>query len=471
VRLVDLDAANATVLTAESCDDSGDCELSSAHRIALAGLSHRSFALLRVDSPAAAASKRVQLDLESPQLRFRLGDTSCTVRDGGPDEPGLFLTVDRPGRDPIQLQVVLAAYDVHSMYDHVHLSGHYTMLTFGEPAPVKYSHIVAEVEEGGAFATLTMSFVKETQWLVLPPWSPIRLTGQVTMQLSQDLLREVDTGRLSVPVTTRLHPILRDEVEVVLRFRVVGFQNEGKFSVDSNGLENLEHHLIKDKRIEYSYQPVSRFIQIKDPVRNLKLTVLNDRAQGGTSPAQGVIELNVARANDGRDIKGMVEPLREPQLVVLKHTLVLEDAETLTFRAQQVQADTPWLYMHHKPGQVKGLKLPPRQTNDSSEYPYLRVQLEFKPDGYLLRLFNMHDTEATTVPCLFSFVASLYSLERPFSLEPRSLDYTMTRQDVLDHNYIWRNKTSVLANMPEVQKGKPWTIPALSIRTYKLEWT
>src|SRR3990167_5313453 len=466
-KVVLLDQHNTSLPFSETCDDIVGCDATSVRPVLVPALAHRTFRLVRTDRPKAVQT--VRLTRDSPTHSFAIANTSLTVTDGGAEEPGLRVTYAAPNKDPVTLHISLAAYDTSSLYQMNFISGHYCMVTHGDAAPIQYSQLRVQVDEATAHVTVHIFFERAVRVMSLSPWSPVQTRGNVKVQFSEEELRRAKEGTVVLRVAANFHPILRDEADFVLRYRVVGLENEGKFYVGSNGLEALETTLKKDKRIEYSYQPVSKFIQIKDPVRNLKLTVLNDRAQGGVSPAAGTLELDIARANNGRDMKGMYEALREPYRLSLRHTVVVEAVDSFEFRKQQVAADTPLLYLHHKPGKVNSVKRPP--TNHSlPDYPYLRIQLEVKPDGYLVRFYNMHDEQPTTVDCLFNFLATLYSIDRPFSLQPRSLDYTLTREDVMAQNYLWRKKTSVIANIQEVQKGKPWTIGALSMATYKLAW-
>src|SRR3990167_7991518 len=466
-KVVLLDQHNTSLPFSETCDDIIGCDATSVRPVLVPALAHRTFRLVRTDRPKAVQT--VRLTRDSPTHSFAIANTSLTVTDGGAEEPGLRVTYAAPNKDPVTLHISLAAYDTSSLYHMNFISGHYCMVTHGDAAPIQYSQLRVQVDEATAHVTVHIFFERAVRVMSLSPWSPVQTRGNVKVQFSEEELRRAKEGTVVLRVAANFHPILRDEADFVLRYRVVGLENEGKFYVGSNGLEALETTLKKDKRIEYSYQPVSKFIQIKDPVRNLKLTVLNDRAEGGVSPAAGPLELDIARANNGRDMKGMYEALREPYRLSLRHTVVVEAVDSFEFRKQQVAADTPLLYLHHKPGKVNSVKRPP--TNHSlPDYPYLRIQLEVKPDGYLVRFYNMHDEQPTTVDCLFNFLATLYSIDRPFSLQPRSLDYTLTREDVMAQNYLWRKKTSVIANIQEVQKGKPWTIGALSMATYKLAW-
>lgn len=87
--------------------------------------------------------------------------------------------------------------------------------------------------------------------------------------------------------------------EIVTRFEVSNFQNEGIFYTDSNGKEMIRRSLhSKDKTLDEpvssNYYPVTSKILIRDEKKNLEVAILNDRCQGGTSLLDGKIELMVS---------------------------------------------------------------------------------------------------------------------------------------------------------------------------------
>lgn len=88
--------------------------------------------------------------------------------------------------------------------------------------------------------------------------------------------------------------------EIVTRYRIPSFNSQNKFYTDSNGREMVER--IRDYRstweldnaepIASNFYPVTSRITVKDDV--LQMSVLTDRAQGGTSQQKGEIELMVS---------------------------------------------------------------------------------------------------------------------------------------------------------------------------------
>ncbi|RZC38887.1 Glyco hydro 38 and/or Alpha-mann mid domain containing protein, partial [Asbolus verrucosus] len=110
--------------------------------------------------------------------------------------------------------------------------------------------------------------------------------------------------------------------EVITRFTVDKFSNGGIFYTDSNGRQQIKRTRNKhdgytyDHKVEpvaSNYYPITSKIVIKDETQKLEVAVLTDRAQGGSSLNDGVIELMVHRRLTNDDHFGVNEALRENQ--------------------------------------------------------------------------------------------------------------------------------------------------------------
>lgn len=98
------------------------------------------------------------------------------------------------------------------------------------------------------------------------------------------------------------HDFFRDrfDKEIVINYKTI-LESNSQFYTDSNGRDMLKR--TKDKRptwklkveepIAGNYYPVTTKIFLRDEEKNLRLTVLTDRSQGGTSLKDGEIELMV----------------------------------------------------------------------------------------------------------------------------------------------------------------------------------
>jgi len=224
--------------------------------------------------------------------------------------------------------------------------------------------------------------------------------------------------------------------EIISRFDS-DLATEGLFYTDSNGREILERKrnfrptwkLNQTEKVAGNYYPVNSRIFIRDKSRNVQLTVLTDRSQGGSSIEDGSIELMVHRRMFYDDALGVGEPLNETGisgkgLVVRgKHYLILESIEssaalhrdmaerlymgpTVTF-APLVQ--TPPQYIQEFNTKLSGLK---RWLPDNV---HLLTLERWSKDSYLLRLEHFYEKNEDAVRSKPASV-SLKALFTPFDV-------------------------------------------------------
>ncbi|GBN36329.1 Lysosomal alpha-mannosidase [Araneus ventricosus] len=106
--------------------------------------------------------------------------------------------------------------------------------------------------------------------------------------------------------------------EIITRFDT-DLKSDGLFYTDSNGREILLRKrdyrptwkLNVTEPVSGNYFPVNSRIYIRDKKRNLQLTVLNDRSQGGSSIKDGSVELMIHRRLLHDDAFGVGEALNE----------------------------------------------------------------------------------------------------------------------------------------------------------------
>jgi len=65
------------------------------------------------------------------------------------------------------------------------------------------------------------------------------------------------------------------------------------------------------QKVTDNYYPINSAISIQDAKSKRRMTVMNDRSQGGTSIAPGTVELMQNREAPSDDCKGVGEPLQE----------------------------------------------------------------------------------------------------------------------------------------------------------------
>ncbi|XP_029158276.1 lysosomal alpha-mannosidase isoform X1 [Nylanderia fulva] len=106
--------------------------------------------------------------------------------------------------------------------------------------------------------------------------------------------------------------------EIVTRYSS-NLKTDSVFYTDSNGREMLKRvrnyrptwDLDVQEPVSGNYYPVTSKISIKDEEKQLKLSVLNDRAQGGSSLQDGAVELMIHRRLLKDDAFGVGEALNE----------------------------------------------------------------------------------------------------------------------------------------------------------------
>jgi len=95
--------------------------------------------------------------------------------------------------------------------------------------------------------------------------------------------------------------------------------NFDTFYTDTNGLEMQKRilnyrptwDLITEEITTANYYPINQAIAIQDTSKDIQLTVMNDRSQGGSSLAEGTIELMQHRRLFYDDYRGVDEALNE----------------------------------------------------------------------------------------------------------------------------------------------------------------
>lgn len=128
--------------------------------------------------------------------------------------------------------------------------------------------------------------------------------------------------------------------EVISRFDTL-LQTNGTFFTDANGRETIRRvrntrptwDLDTSEKVASNYYPITSWAFIRDYDKDLQLTVLPDRPQGGSSTEDGSLELMVHRRLTQDDGFGMDEALNEPGedgrgLVIRgKHRVVVNDIQ------------------------------------------------------------------------------------------------------------------------------------------------
>lgn len=165
------------------------------------------------------------------------------------------------------------------------------------------------------------------------------------------------------------NPISDNGREIVSIYET-DMKTNGTFFTDSNGRETIRR--LRDHRSDYrlyttehtasNYYPVTSWIFIRDYDRNLQLSVLPDRPQGGSSIRDGQVELMLHRRLLQDDGLGMEEPLNEPGIdrrgliVRGKHYLLIGPIDSVIRSTRQLSKQ---LHMHP----IQWFQAPPATVN------------------------------------------------------------------------------------------------------------
>lgn len=152
------------------------------------------------------------------------------------------------------------------------------------------------------------------------------------------------------------NPITDNGREIISLYET-DMKTNGTFFTDSNGRETIRR--IRDHRSDYrlftsehtasNYYPVTSWIFIRDYDRNLQLSILPDRPQGGSSIHDGQVELMLHRRLLQDDGLGMEEPLNEPGIdrrgliIRGKHYLLIGPIDSVIRSTRQLSKQ---LHMH-----------------------------------------------------------------------------------------------------------------------------
>ena len=93
----------------------------------------------------------------------------------------------------------------------------------------------------------------------------------------------------------------------------------------------------------------------------------------------------------------------------------------------------------------------------------LRIQLDVRQDGYMVRLINLSETEVFALPDPVGFIRNRYSLPDTCEVDERSVDYVRGLGEGEEDNPWGVNEAAVRAR--EENKGR---LMSLSYRTFRI---
>lgn len=165
------------------------------------------------------------------------------------------------------------------------------------------------------------------------------------------------------------NPISDNGREIVSLYET-DMKTNGTFFTDSNGRETIRR--LRDHRSDYrlytsehtasNYYPITSWIFVRDYDRNLQLSILPDRPQGGSSLHDGQVELMLHRRLLQDDGLGVEEPLNEPGIdrrgliIRGKHYLLIGPIDSVIRSTRQLSKQ---LHMHP----IQWFQAPPATMN------------------------------------------------------------------------------------------------------------
>lgn len=293
--------------------------------------------------------------------------------------------------------------------------------------------------------------------------------------------------------------------EVVSRFST-DLRNAGESCTDSNGREMLRRK--RDFRASWKYNatdhgepvssnyyPVTTAIHIRDA--RAQLTVLNDRAQGGSgSVRDGELELMVHRRVLKDDNKGVGEPLNEteftlpygvqnveggghrgPGLIVRGQHLVMVGPPRQAAAAWRPQMDRfflPPAPFFASPGAALGV---PEHSALQAALPANVQIVTLEPlaaGGFLLRLahqFGLEEDEELSKPVSLD-LAKVFAGRRIADVRELGLTGTITRAEVVRRRVAWnvegeeRDPAPAADDQALQPRSTKVTLGPLQIRTF-----
>ncbi|CAK92600.1 unnamed protein product (macronuclear) [Paramecium tetraurelia] len=229
----------------------------------------------------------------------------------------------------------------------------------------------------------------------------------ITRFENQDLF-SIDTFLDSIDISDQFGK------EIILQIQT-DISNDGIFYTDSNGFKFQKRRInhrdswnIKMKeQIAGNYFPVNGAIMIMNSDGNSACAVLNDRAQGGSSLDQGVIELMLQRRLVRDDNKGLFEVLDEQEIdkgqkvgirQMISHTIIFynHQQQPNLLREHQYKQDLqPLLYFSTQPfiqyssllDLFQGFLIKQSDKNLSKLY----IEPWLQNNQYLVRVHNMKE--------------------------------------------------------------------------------
>ena len=258
-------------------------------------------------------------------------------------------------------------------YDHPFASGAYCFRPMrGQPEAFPYGKVTeSKVSLNGQNQAVEFTFFLEKDAY----GAKNQERSVVTVGFSSDPARS-GAIRFDVTLDSLPYKALNDGFEVVTQFKVKGMKTDKTFYTDSNGLDMQKRVLdyrptwdltypdpYMKENVTANYYPVNSAIAVEDS--KIRMTVLNDRSQGGSSLEDGTVELMQNRKIPADDNKGVGEWLMEKnefgrgiRVKASYHLVISKAGDTLPQRKTQIAIENPLQYFFSDSAKLDGTGTP-----------------------------------------------------------------------------------------------------------------
>lgn len=272
-----------------------------------------------------------------------------------------------------------------------------------------------------------------------------------------------DSVPQAIEIETKLASILIDDQigkEVILNIYGTGIENQGVFFTDANGLESQKrirnhresYNISIEDQIASNYYPINSAIYIEDVQTGDRVTLMNDRSQGGSSLLDGSLEVMINRRILADDNRGVEEPLNSSATVEVKHWLFFSQGSRQQ-RVLQYELDTPLcIYITKTLQNVDALNaIAPSSEIKNITLNYVKFYIRIYSDKEILvRLHNLQEDSSVSVEfwdpisgvCLVlkELLGDSYDDIRVTSVTEVTLTTVREKQEMLKYKLKWDGK-------------------------------
>jgi hypothetical protein len=269
---------------------------------------------------------------------------------------------------------------------------------------------------------------------------------------------EIETFLLPVPIDDQIGK------EVTIEIGDTEIKNQGVFYTDSNGLEMQKR--VVNYRPTYkvdilepvagNYYPINSAIYIEDTQTQQRMTLMNDRSQGGASLKDGSIEIMIHRRILHDDNRGVEEPLNETTLdgegvtVSIKHWLFFSKGPEKQ-RQMQYDLDTLALIYVAKTSGSPIVKTQQVVGKEMNTVNYVKFYIRpYDDNQILLRFHNVLEDKNATLKFWSKETGLCYALEELLGVSydkvkiqnviEVTLDTVQEKQQMLKKKFSWDGK-------------------------------